>query len=479
MYTDFPSTPILDGVTAPLAGDAGSAAAPCVVEPEDGTLYPYDWLRPRFSFSPAGSEDVFELTVRAANQVNPLVVYTSQRSWTMPKAMWQLLTVHSVDLPLTLEVRGIVQATGASSAIARSTFRVAPAPAQGAIVYWTTSSGTALKGFRIGDESVTTVLTPPQVPASKCIGCHTSTPGGLFAGFSSSSQAANGDPSGIALASVDGGAVGPAFLSAAAAQLLARQPQQAPTFSAGHWDAGDRLVVSNLQDGGNWELVWTDLEATSIDAGIGWGVVARMGDPGHPATPAFSHDGNTLVYASSPMVSSGVTVNGSSDLYTVPFGNRSGGAATKVPAASSATANECYPSFSPDDALLVFAQVPAGEHSYNNPKAEVYVSPWASAASAHRLRANDPPACLKLVSPGLTNSWPKWGPQSTVVGGKTYYWITFSSTRVGSKPQLFVAPVVVEGTSITSYPALYLWNQPADEANHTPAWDLFQLPIIG
>ena len=36
--------------------------------------------------------------------------------------------------------------------------------------------------------------------------------------------------------------------------------------------------------------------------------------------------------------------------------------------------------------------------------------------------------------------------------------------------------VVVEGGNITTYPALYLWNQPAAEANHTPAWDVFAIP---
>jgi hypothetical protein len=28
--------------------------------------------------------------------------------------------------------------------------------------------------------------------------------------------------------------------------------------------------------------------------------------------------------------------------------------------------------------------------------------------------------------------------------------------------------MVDDGQSITTYPALYLWNQPADEGNHTP-----------
>ena len=97
---------------------------------------------------------------------------------------------------------------------------------------------------------------------------------------------------------------------------------------------------------------------------------------------------------------------------------------------------------------------------------------------ATRLSANDPDQCASVTSPGLTNSWPKWSPEATTFGGKTYYWLTFSSTRgAGGKPQLYVSPVVVEGGVPTTYPALYLWNQPVDEANHTPAWDVFEITI--
>jgi hypothetical protein len=37
---------------------------------------------------------------------------------------------------------------------------------------------------------------------------------------------------------------------------------------------------------------------------------------------------------------------------------------------------------------------------------------------------------------------------------------------------------VEEGGVVTTYPAVYLWNQPATENNHTPAWDVFDLPIL-
>ncbi len=484
-YVDFPAAPVLDGVpsvppgfTAADSGvsaDAGGNPGPCLTEPEDGTLFPQDWLRPRFSFVAANGEDVFELRLTAANQTNPLVVYTANPTWTMPRPMWLALTAHTVDVDITLDVRGIKQSTGALSDETHATFRVAPASASGAIVYWTTSNGTALKGFHVGDESVQTVLVPTQVPTSQCIGCHTSTPDGLYSGFSSALDANNGDDSNIAIISVDGGASAPGFLTPSAVTLLSRTPQQAPSFSAGHWDAGDHVALSDLNTGGHFEMIWTDLEATSTDEGTGWGVVTRTGDPGIPASGVFSHDGLTIAYASASNVTSGVTVYAGADIYTVPFNNRQGGTATVVNGANDLAYDECYPSFSSDDALLAFGRVPTPQNSYNNAANEIFVVPVTGAAAPHRIRGNDPPACLHVTSPGITNSWPKWGPLKTVVGAKTYYFLTYSSTRVGGKPQLFVAPLVMEAGMLTSYPALYLWNQPSAEANHTPAWDLFQI----
>ena len=50
-----------------------------------------------------------------------------------------------------------------------------------------------------------------------------------------------------------------------------------------------------------------------------------------------------------------------------------------------------------------------------------------------RLAANDAAACqTTLASPGLTNDWPKWSPHAITANGKTYYWLTFSSKRIGT-----------------------------------------------
>jgi hypothetical protein len=489
-WSDFPGTPIIDtNGTAPTDSDTlfGSATTgaptggPCLFEPEVGTIYPKNWIRPRFTWIPTGTENLFELRITTPTQVNPLVVYTTATTWTMPADLWLGLQTHSVNTPLTVAIRGAVfdgtQLTSGPEHGSSGDISIAPVDAPGAIVYWTTTGGTRLRGFSIGDETVKDIITPTDA-GSKCVGCHSSTPDGNFVGFSSSQNPGNGDPTTLGLLSSDGTHTAPTFVTAAAQTLMARQNQEQPVFSKMHWQTGDHTAVTMYPINARFEMIWTDLEAA--DTTTGWGTIARTGDvtgatPNAAAYASFAHTSDTLLYVSAPTVSSGVTV-AHGNLMTVPYNNRAGGTATPITGADTSTYNEYYPTFSPDDTYVAYNRVPDGQSSYNNHAAEVWVIPSAGNAAPVRLAANDPPQCTAKVSPGVTNSWPKWAPGSSDDGGKRYYWLTFSSTRgTGNNPQLYVTPVIDDGTQLLTYPALYLWNQPAAENNHTPAWDNFQI----
>ena len=202
------------------------------------------------------------------------------------------------------------------------------------------------------------------------------------------------------------------------------------------------------------------------------------GDPTHNATMANFN---------------GARAPGLTNIFTVPFNNGLGGTATPVPGAANPDREEYYPAFSPDDKLLAFTFVPAGQVMYANPQAQIAVIPKGG-GTATVLVANNPttspPNCTGRSSPGVNNHWPKWSPQVQPSGDGIYYWLIFSSNRTGATAtsnydhqvhiisQLYVAPVLVTETSITSYPAIYLWNQPADHVNTTPAWESFALPPI-
>jgi hypothetical protein len=490
-YGDFPAAPVLDpsapANAADLFGPADASAStggPCLYEPEPDTFFPNNWLRPRFSWNAAPGENLFELRLHTAAEVNDLVVYTATPTWTMPKDMWTGLAADAQGVPITVTITGAVldgtSLMGAPSVGSTQTMTVAPAPAAGAIVYWTTSGGSSLKGFSAGDESVVLALQPSQIQmqtvggAVTCIGCHTSTPDGNYAGFTAQGPWGNG------LASVQASNTGaePPFLGAGAlATLTSQAPLGIQTYSKAHWATGDHVMVSPLGDSPGNSLAWFDLEATASGMGMSYGTIARTGDTQDVGAPAWSHDGNTIVYVSTNAELTGRLDNGTADLFAVPYNDRMGGTATPITGAADPSLEEYYPSFSPDDAFLAFNRIPMGNNMYNQPLAEVFVIP-AAGGTATRLAANDPPACYGKASPGITNSWPKWSPQATTTSdGKTYYWVIFSSARdpMGN-PQLYITSVVVSGSTIETHGALYLWNQPSDENNHTPAWDYFNIP---
>jgi hypothetical protein len=177
------------------------------------------------------------------------------------------------------------------------------------------------------------------------------------------------------------------------------------------------------------------------------------------------------------------------NLWSVPFNGGLGGAATPVNGAATTEREEFYPAFSPDDAFVAYTAVNAGETMYANPNAEIYVVA-ANGGTAQRLKANDPPACTGKASPGINNHWPKWSPDVASGQRGKYYWMIFSSNRADLPPfntgsklvqlsQLYLAPIVFDETGgINSYPAIYLWNQPTDRVNTTPAWETFEIPLI-
>jgi hypothetical protein len=443
-----------------------------MADPQTGTLFPNNWLRPRFAWIPTGGENLFELRITANNQDGALVVYTDATTWTMPANMWAGLSQHTVDRAITVKVRGATYSAGTGNLTggpelgASGTVQVAPVSAPGAIVYWTSpAGGMQLSGFSIGDESLKTIVTPAGA-GTACIGCHSATPDGAYVGFSAS---AGGASAALGLVSSDGQQLTPSFITASAQTLMARQDQEAPQFSSLHWTTGDRIALTMYQS----QIMWTDLEATSTAQGAGWGFLTRSGDSANAAYASFAHTTDTVLYVSTPdSVSLGVTVT-SGDIKTVPFNNRAGGAPTTV---VGTTDNEYYPSFSPDDKYIAYNRVPAGQSSYNNAQAEVYVIPSVGGVPV-RIVANDPPACTGATSPGVTNSWPRWSPDAQDNGGRRFYWMTFSSTRSGFTRQVYVAPIVDNGTTLTTYPALYPWNQAASDDDHTPAWDDFSIPF--
>jgi hypothetical protein len=478
--TDFPMDPIFVDpsipTTAPSSFSAGTPRAgstPCITSPETSTLMPRNWLRPRIDYLPAGTENLFEVTWTIPGFAHALRVYTRDRSYTLDRTLWDQMRTSVNDVPISVTIKALqIDASGAvqlgPSQAAQTSFSIAPVDAPGKIVYWALSGGLgSLKGFGIGEEGTEDVLVPSQVVAKTatetCIGCHAATPDGDSVGFALGEGFYYDS-----VADIRQGHAGsvPSYVTSSALATI-RQLGGIPAYSPAHWSAGDRIAL--LSDTG--DLHWIQLDGTNQ------GIVARTGDSRLATEPTFRHDGTAVVYVSGDSIVYGRSASGPTDLYEVPFAGGAGGPAMPLAGAAETDYTEYYPAYSPDDALVAFTRIPSAGIPYSNTEAEVLVVP-SSGGAAVRLKANDAPTCQAgLTSPGLTNDWPKWSPDVGHANGKSYYWLTFSSQRTGA-PQLFVTAVIVEGGTISTFPALYLWNQPPDEGNHTPSWDDFQIPPI-
>ena len=324
LCTDFPTEPLVDPGVATNICSAPSGSGPCILEPEDGSLFPNNWLRPRVSVQ--GMAGPMKITVHSDKETNDLVVYTASNNWKMPKDIWNNLAMHVLDSDITVTV------CGTSGGKSTSKFTIAPAGASGSMVFWAANPASAdidqhacqtnltaaclgaaqLLGFSVGDETTEPVLTINQVaqrsrtdsgnPAPvTCIGCHSATPDKGFVTF------ADSYPWRTATASVQGSAAAvpsgmsfPTVTPGGLAALL--QPGWGPfSFSLNkdpsnpYWQPGMRIGIGSLgldnplvPDYGNHpdqndspHLAWFNLEAPNAH-------IMQPGDNGNWAYASFA-----------------------------------------------------------------------------------------------------------------------------------------------------------------------------------------------
>lgn len=401
----------------------------------------------------------------------------------------------------------------------------------------------------------------------RCIGCHTTIPDGSGVVYD------DDWPWSKAAAALTTGAV-PASIGAGAQAIMKTPWWGQQSMTAAHWKAGDKTMVTtygttftsgkartlpwqalpsyNGTDGATaddkvkWHsLAWIDMESnaavnvtiaatndygspalmsrqTAVTAakGTAWGLIATGDTNTSAVSPEFNHAGDTIVYTTTDYSPDGHpdAAAKTADIRTVPYNNRAGGTSQALAGASDPGVLEYYPSYSSDDKLIAFTQSPnptaaVPDGPYYNRFGKVMVIP-AAGGTATALAANDPGTCGgDTLTAGIINSWPKWSPDAFSFGGKTYYFLVFSSARkysdefskqfeLPSNPlanfqglhassQLYLAAVVRDDATgtVTTYPAVYIWNQnrtPGSDgmsaslqySNLTPAWDALKLPPL-
>ncbi|HXN32276.1 MAG TPA: hypothetical protein VN894_10460, partial [Polyangiaceae bacterium] len=252
---------------------AAATGGPCIVEPPDGSLFPNNWLRPRIRFNPASAtQTIFQIRIHADRQMNDLIVYTKSKTWEIPADIWKALAGSTWGEDITVTVSAVA-ATGGAPSRSSVKFQIAPAFANGTIIYWA-AVGTNwappnppqswLESFSVGDENVAAALTVSQVqwnqaraengalqtrggPPGKiaCIGCHVAVPDRSSVTFVETypwdGVSAMVDPN-------DTGKM-PPWLTAGGAEALSMPWLGMMTFSPHVWnDLTQHIVVAAFQD---------------------------------------------------------------------------------------------------------------------------------------------------------------------------------------------------------------------------------------
>ncbi len=181
-----------------FSGTASTTGGPCIHEPQDGSLFPNNWLRPRIYFT-APTGQIYQIRIHADRQSQDLVVYTESQTWELPNDIWRNLAASTWSEDITVTVEAVAPSGGTPTISAPVHFQIAPANANGSMIYWATvdthNGDGWLEGFGVGDDNVATALTVPQVQsrashlesggvegagaapgAPICIGCHVAVP---------------------------------------------------------------------------------------------------------------------------------------------------------------------------------------------------------------------------------------------------------------------------------------------------------------
>ena len=105
-----------------------SGSGPCVTEPEDGSLFPNNWLPPRVHVP--GNTGYLKITFHADMESTDLVAYAQGDSWALPKPIWQSLAAHINEQNITVTVQ---TPNGGATSV---NFQIAPVGAGGSMVFW-------------------------------------------------------------------------------------------------------------------------------------------------------------------------------------------------------------------------------------------------------------------------------------------------------------------------------------------------------
>jgi hypothetical protein len=422
------------GSDARFKGAAEDASlAPTIAYPFDGTLLPPNLPPMEIQFAPKAGTDLFDVAISAAaidlHIVTPCNAIGAGCGLLADANTWTGVTATlGGGAPASLVVRGAGAAAGKVGSSAAVALQLAGEALQGGLYYFNTRAVAPDKPgiyrYDFGTQKV-----GPFFTQGDCAGCHALSLDGTKMLAPSCGLAFPGCNRPLQLAVVD----------------VATKTVVTPSMPVGDsdtqtWSPDNAFYVTTPSCGAigaNGCSGYSGGAMTLVDAKTNSALGAV------PATgamyPSFSNDGKKLIYARAGTYGAPLVIHDAS-VRILPFdGTKSppawGAESTLVTASGMLHENNYHPSFSPDDAWVVFSRShcdTAAEFanpdsngnpcdSYNDYTAQSWIVPTGGGAPIALARAN-----------GVgrnTVSWPKWSPFKTAYAGGTLFWITVASTR--------------------------------------------------
>jgi WD40-like Beta Propeller Repeat len=474
--------------TAPqqLAGGTDDPTlAPKVVYPLDGALFPPNIGAPDVQFTPAAGTTIFDVAFSSPSLDVHLytpckaIGATAGCSLVPDAKTWGAIatTLRGAD-PATVTVRA-AGATAGKVGTTKLALQLAGTDVAGGLYYFNTKpqpladGGAAPPGIYRYDFD--NARHEPFFTRDNCAGCHALSKDGtkVLAPICTNARGC-GRPLQLAVVDVATGHVDTPPFPVGDTDTLAWTPDNkyyVTTPSCVSVDPNPPNACVGGYSGGVLTLVdaATNAAVGNVPAGAG------------AMYPSFSNDGKRLVYARAGKYDGPLSIEASS-LFAIDFTAPAWGAEKSLLA--SGGENNYHPSFSPDDAWVIFARstcdagAPVADcDSYDDPAARVTVLPAAGGAAIDLANANG--------QGKLTNSWPKWSPFKGKYKAGDILWLTFSSARdygyrtydTNGQPthfrQLWVVafdPARAAAGKDPSFAPVWLPFQDAATSNHIGQW---------
>lgn len=400
-------------------------AAPEIVYPVDGTAVPPNLSELEFHYRTNGST-LFELAVATASGEIRIYFGCPESAgggciYVPDRDVWEAISMAAAGAgELTYHLRGVDDA-GRLGVSADRRITVTSEAITGGIYYWNAGGG-SIDRFEFGVRGARAerFITRMTTGAAMCVGCHTVSRDGRRIAVGTDIPTSSFQVFDVATRTRIFRNGGGGF------------PNQ-PNFSVFMPDA--MSIVSSGMDG----LVARDGET---------GEALSVPITGHPSTmPDVSPDGNHIVYVqhNAPMIGIVFDVPGCTDGVIRTLDRVGSNWTDGVILTPADGTNHYYPAYSPDGNWVVYNRSPSNTNSMGSDSSSGGMGGVTDAELWVVAAAGGAPIRLDIAD-GLADSWPKWDPTPYLDRGEPVFWLAWSSRRGfglrytdGDRTQLWMA----------------------------------------